>query len=385
MKKKILIISIIVALFLALGGLYLWYMNGYGNKAKINLEMEASGDYDYQVIASNHGIVSDYVWLRTEELMLDNDSSNLIPEYQMIAGRLSYQHEERSSNYKLEDQALLLRMYVRTGDRFSAIALRNSVYDYFEMSSQNNRALMAWLDAFLEFYSYYGSKEDYSRIEAIRDILFDNEGNIREESLNVVSYMELESDEEPSYTSVTGVEIASINLKLIRNLENNGLLPSGSYEKNLNLVLDSMVSIELPIFAYAYADGIYVYSHNVPAAVDVEEAVITMRNLAMVGRLPDSSLSWLKTTLMNYGIIKQDYYYAQGVTSGLEAVNIYPDVMHIALSVDDSDLYERAATLVGMRVATYNSSPALSMIFRQIDGRFLFYARENLDILLAVT
>ena len=36
-------------------------------------------------------------------------------------------------------------------------------------------------------------------------------------------------------------------------------------------------------------------------------------------------------------------------------------------------------------VATYSNSPALSMIFRQEDGRFVFYADENLDVCLAVT
>ena len=384
MKKKILTISVFVAVALLIGGLYLWYMKVYGGASKIGIEEPTRANYDYQVIASNHGIVSDYVWQRTRSLMTDNDASNLIPEYQMIAGRLSYQEEERSTNYRLEDQALLLSMYVRTGDRFSAITLKNSVYDYFDMSAQSVRSLMAWTESFVEYYFFYGSNDDYNRLLELRDLLFDEDGNVREEGLTVVAYMELESNDDPTYSNVTGVEIAAINLKLIKTLEDNGLLPQGSYQKNLDLVLESQVSAELPLFAYAYADGIYVYSHNVPAAVDVEESIITMRHLAEVNALPEGSYSWLKNTLMNNGVIRSDYYYSQGVTNGAEAANIYPDIMHIALCIDDQDLYERAATLIGMRVATYNNSPALSMVFRETDGRFIFYARENIDICLAV-
>ncbi|MCQ2517002.1 MAG: hypothetical protein MJ094_09140 [Saccharofermentans sp.] len=384
MKKKILTISIIALVAILLGGLYLWYMKLYGSASKIKIEEQARANYDYQVIASNHGIVSDYLWQRTKTLMTDSDANNLIPEYQMIAGRLSYQEAERSDSYRLEDQALLLRMYVRTGDRFSAISLKNSVYAYFDMASQSNRSLMAWTDAFMEYYSFYGSTEDFSRIEELRDLLFDDEGNVRAEDLTVVAYMELESNEDPTFSNVTGIEIASINLRLISELENNGMLPQGSYQKNLELVLGSSVSSELPLFAYAYVDGIYVYSHNVPAAVDVEESVITMRHLSEVDELPDSSYAWLKNTLMNNGVLRSQFYYSQGITSGEEAADIYPDIMHIALCIDDSDLYERAATLIGMRVATYNNSPALSMVFREIDGRFIFYARENIDICLAV-
>lgn len=384
MKKKILVVSIIAFIALLLGGLYLWYMNVYGSASKINVEPAPRADYDYQVIASNHGIVSDYLWQRTRTLMTDNDANNLIPEYQMIAGRLSYQEEERSENYRLEDQALLLRMYVRTGDRFSAVALKNSVYEYFNFQEQSNSALMAWLDSFVEYYSFYGSKDDYAKVEELRDLIFDLEGNVRPEELSVVAYMELESNDDPTYTDISGIVISSINLRLIRTLENNGLLPSGSFQKNLEIVLGATISSELPLFAYAYTDGSYVYSHNVPAAVDVLESVVTMRHLAEVNSLPDSSFSWLKNTIMNSGVIRADYFYSQGVTSGEEAADIYPDIMHIALCIGDADLYERAATLVGMRVATYNNSPALSMVFREIDGRFIFYARENIDICLAV-
>ena len=51
---------------------------------------------------------------------------------------------------------------------------------------------------------------------------------------------------------------------------------------------------------------------------------------------------------------------------------------------EDTDLYDRICTLLGVRVATYSSSPALSMIYRQQDDRFYFTARENLEVSLAL-
>lgn len=199
------------------------------------------------------------------------------------------------------------------------------------------------------------------------------------------SLEQIGEDHPVEYTELTGVMISSIDLRLIRNLENNGLLPEGSFQKNLELVLGARVSDDIPLFAYAYADGIYVYSHNVAAAVDVEESVVTMRHLAEVGELPSDSYNWLKMQIMNYGLVRQQYYYSYGNTQGDEAVAIYADIMHIALELDDMDMYERACILEGSRVATYSSSPALSMIYREEDGRFVFYARENLDVCLAVT
>ena len=113
--------------------------------------------------------------------------------------------------------------------------------------------------------------------------------------------------------------------------------------------------------------------------------MVTMRHLAEVGELPSDSYNWLKMQIMNYGLVRQQYYYSYGNTQGDEAVAIYADIMHIALELDDMDMYERACILEGSRVATYSSSPALSMIYREEGGRFVFYARENLDVCLAVT
>jgi hypothetical protein len=87
---------------------------------------------------------------------------------------------------------------------------------------------------------------------------------------------------------------------------------------------------------------------------------------------------------MNYGCIKSEYYFVSGNTDGEEAVDSYTDILAIALKTDDTDLYDRVCTILGARVATYSSSPALSMIYRTSDDRFYFTARENLEVCLAV-
>ncbi|MBQ7274543.1 MAG: hypothetical protein IJR15_03715 [Clostridiales bacterium] len=405
MRKKIITIVIIALAALILGGGYLLYQRYYGGAVKFDIQTAPAVGYEHRQTASSHGIVSNYLWMRTKNLMLGQDGDSLfIPSSYMIEGRLSYQDAESSGEYRLADQALLLDMYVRSGDRLSAMRLKEQILNYYDFAAESNAGVSAFLTAYLDYYISYGSVNDGDKIQELVDVLFDEEGSMRTESLSVAvyeqgsfysldepgdgSYSSLEQigeDAPAEYTDVTGIEISSIDLRLIRNLENNGLLPEGSYERNLELVLGSQVSSSVPLFAYAYADGIYIYSHNVAAAVDVESAVVTMRHLAQVGELPDDAYNWLKMQIINSGVIRQQYYYSYGTTEGAEAVNIYPDIMHIALELGDDDLYDRACTLEGSRVATYTSSPALSMIYREEDGRFVFYARENLDVCLAVT
>ena len=403
MRKRITAISIIAAAALVLGGFYLWYIHHYGG-SELNLIPMSAVDYDYAKTASQQGIVSDYLWMRTKQLMAGSGSSDvLIPESYMISGRLSYQEEVISDENLLSDQALFLMMYVKSGDRINAVSLKNQILLEYSFEEERNYELSQFLDAYLYYYDSYGSRNDYEVIRDIVEILFDEEGDLREETLEVAryeqggfystdeigdgSYSPLESMGVASSESdtVTGIEISSVNLRLIENLENSNLLPEGSLERNLEMVLDSQVSEEIPLYAYAVSEGRYIYSHDVAAAVDVEESTVTMRHLSEIGQLPEKSLSWLRMQMLNGGALCREYYYSMGATDGAEAVDIYPDIMHIALQERDPDLYGCMCRIISPRVATYQDSPALSMIFRQEDSRFVFYARENLDICLAVT
>lgn len=411
-RKKMITVIVIACSALLLGGAYLWYAHMYGNAEKIVLESSDVISYEYKSMAASHGITGDYLWSRTQELMLEGGEDGvLIPSTYMIAGRLSYEEAEESGEYLLSDQARLLHMYVRTADRFKASALRNEVNSRFDMSEQSISEKAIWLEAYLYYYVSYGNADDYSRILDLIGQVFDENGLVRCEEISIAAYNDrgyvytedgdgnltdqsvldvpAGHDYENEMTTVSGVKLSSVRLSLIRDLENNGLLPVGSFDRNLQIVLGGVASDTIPLYAYAYQqseDGSisYVYSAKTVAAMDVGESIITMRNLAAVGALPADGLNWIRNNIMNYGCIKSEYYFVSGNTDGEEAVDSYVDILAIALKTDDTDLYDRVCTILGARVATYSSSPALSMIYRTSDDRFYFTARENLEVCLAV-
>lgn len=411
MKKKIITISIIVAVILLLGGLYLWYNGNYAGKKKVSLQELNKVTYDWQKMASDSNIVGDYLWQRTREYMVKEcGENNLIPSYYIIPGRLTTQPGESSGIYRLEDQASLLKMYVKSGDRFEASALKKSVEKEIDITSQSNSGRIQWLDACLYYYDAYGTKADYKDLQTQVESLFDQDGHIIPEKLSAASYhegaftgMEDTSSVKPEDVggtlseqigesgdafSFNGVEISSIDLRLIKNLEDSGLIPQGSYEYNLKIVKDAVVANNIPLFAYAYTltDGevSYVYSHKVPASVDVTDSVRTMLNLARVNELPDDCYRWIQRTVLNDGNLKDTYFIVAGNVDGSEAYAAYTDIMEISYLYDDTSLYGHICSLIGARVATYTNSPALSLIYREENGRYVLYSAENLGVSLLI-
>lgn len=435
-RKKTITVIVIAAVMLILGGAYLWYAHNYGNAENIILTSPKIIEYEWQERAADHGITLDYLWSRTKELMVTGGEDGvLIPSSYMIAGRLSYEDAEESGVYLLSDQGRLLMAYVRSGDRFKATALKNEVLNRFDMEAESVSEKMFWLEAYLNYYVSYGNAEDYTNITSLIATLFDDQGMVVPDTIYVVSYDEGSTlyleDQSGSYQdsilddplsgtsdvelkAVLGVALSSIRLSLIRDLENNDLLPAGSYERNLEIVLGGQASDDIPLFAYAYkiydpepvvtdeggsteetADATeatqaagpvinYIYSHDVPAAIDVGESIAVMRNLAAVDSLPDACYSWIKNRVVNGYTVNSEYYLVSGSTDGAEATDALTDILAIAFYKDDLDLFDRVCTLIGSRVATYTDSPALSMIYRQKDDRFYFSARENLEVCLAL-
>ncbi len=411
-RKKTITISVIAALALILGGAYLWYARTYGNAEKIVLTSSEVVDYEWKSIASSHGITGDYLWSRTRQLMIeDREDGTLIPSSYMIEGRLSYEEAEESGVYLLSDQARLLKLYVKTSDRFKASDLRTEVNNRFDMSEQPLDEKAMWLEAYLYYYVSYGNADDYQKILDLISQIFDESGLMRPEDISIASFDEgafystatyqgeeipqsiLESPAGTEYDSelvtVNAVKLSAVRLSMIRDLENNGLLPAGSYDRNLQIVTGGVASDSIPLYAYAYQvleDGSisYIYSGRTVATIDVGESIATMRNLAKVDALPDASLNWIRNNILNNGSIKSTYSIITGTTDGEEAYDSYTDILAIAFETEDTDLYDRICTLLGVRVATYSSSPALSMIYRQQDDRFYFTARENLEVSLAL-
>ena len=75
----------------------------------------------------------------------------------------------------------------------------------------------------------------------------------------------------------------------------------------------------------------------------------------------------------------------RGNYSGAEAVGAYTDGMMLAYYRGDTDLYNKLSDTLGKRVATKSTSPALYMIFREENDRYVFYAGENFATRLATS
>ena len=430
--KQLTILGVSLAVILLVGGGYLFYTKVFGNAAKIKLYETAMPGYEWQDIAADNNIVSDYLWSRTKKLML-SDGRILIPSSYMIEGRLVTQEAEVSEIYDLSDQALLLKCYVRSGDRLAAASLKNEVIKQFKtytglylstVGADIDYSVISdnveWLDAFLEYYSLYGTADDYEEIKQLTDALFDDNGELIPESLTIAKYVDTmyvstddhgdgdgedssleqiygafvgeesqeQVDRDDPETEVIGVKISDIDLKLIYNLEQNGLIAGGSYDKALATVKDSVCGGGIPYYAYAYQNtdsGInYIYSGTENAAISMTETIKTMKNLAEMNELDAASYNELRNLIMNTGFIYMYYYITTGNYSENIAYDAYVEAMQIAFLKGDADLYGMICNRIGMRVATKSTSSALYMVFREEDGRYVFYASDNLGVRLAV-
>ena len=438
---KIVTGAIIIALALGVTVFYLFYTGRFGGGSRLKITSPARVGYEWSHLAADNNIVSDYLFGRTKKLIVAKGGDGILAATSYtIAGRLVTQEAEDSGIYGLSDQALLLKCYVRAGDRNNAVALKEEVIKRFRLPDGTYRAfvyrdasetageltsvssMIDWLDALMEYYVTYGSDGDYKEIKTLTGNLFDGEGRIITEKISVAKYAEslyvsledtsiFDADDEGSmeqlYGTVTGesdgaevenadieeeiegVLLSNIRLRLIKDLENNGLIARGAYEKALKAVKDGFAGGGYSFYAYATSGamdcGDYIYSGRNTGAFDIEQNIKTMRNLAEAGELDSSSYAELKGQAMNSGRIYTQYVIMTGNYSGRESVSSYTDGMMIAYYMGDTDLYNRLSDTLGRRVATKSTSPALYMIFREENERYVFYARENLGARLATS
>ena len=131
--------------------------------------------------------------------------------------------------------------------------------------------------------------------------------------------------------------------------------------------------------------GAYIYSGQSIGAIDITQNVKTMRNLAEAGELDNASFAEFKSSVMNNSRIYTSYSMLTKSYSGVDAASAYADGMMMAYYMGDKDLFDRLSDTLGKRVATKSTSPALYMIFREEDERFVFYARDNFSTRLATS
>ncbi len=419
---------------------YLLYVRTFGNAARITLQEHDSPGYEWEQIAADNNIMSNYLWGRTKKLMLGRDGEDvLIPTYYKIAGRLVSQPAESSQVYDLSDQAWLLDCYVEAGDAVAARNLKNRVVSKFHSGSGMYLSLtgnkvtaeqqgikttednIAWLEAYLRYYCAYGTARDYEEIKMLISAIFDENGALRPEKLDVAHYVDSpdyyrdnpeaanpgnssldeiygidndgaqetdDGDDDSNLKQVVGVKLSNVRLPLIYDLEKNGLIAPGAYDRALKLVKEGKDGDGVPFYAYAYEkteNGInYIYSGSRAVTVDVGESIVVMANLARMKELDNESYIELKNRIVNERRILGKYYIATGNYGGAETYKQYSYVLDIAYDMDDRDLYRAACNCIGVRVATKSSSPAIYMIFRENDGRFTFLASDNLGVRKAV-
>lgn len=439
LKQKIVAVLLLVAV---LSGVlaYLLYVRTFGNAADITLTAHESPDYEWEKIAADNNIISNYLWSRTKKLMLGRDGEDiLIPTYYTIAGRLVTQTAESSNVFNLSDQAWLLDCYVHDGDAVAARNLKNRIVAKFHSDSGMYLSLtgskvteeqknikttednLAWLEAYLRYYCSYGTNRDYEEIKNLTAAIFDETGALRPENLDVAHYVDslyysldkpetandqgeasldgqygVNSDgsqgtgeeSEVNLKKVVGVKLSNVRLSLISDLEKNGLIAQGAYDRALKLVKDAKDGDGVPYYAYAYEKtekGInYIYSGSRAGTVDVGESIIVMANLARMKELDAESYNSLKNLIVNERRILNSYYIVTGNYGGSEIYKQYGYVLELAYDMDDMDLYRAVCNCVGARVATKTSSPAIYMIFRENDGRYTFFASDNLGVRKAV-
>ena len=436
---KIVTGAIVIALALGVTVFYLFYTGRFGGGSRLKITPPARVGYEWSHLAADNNIVSDYLFGRTKKLIVAKGGDGIFAATSYtIAGRLVTQEAEDSGIYGLSDQAMLLKCYVRAGDRNNAVALKEEVIKRYKMPDGLYRAfvykdgaveevtstasMIDWLDAMMEYYVSYGSDVDYKEIRNLSRNLFDGEGRLNTEKISVAKYAEslyvslkdpsiFDEDDEGSmeqlYGTVSGdfdsnfvensdieeeiegVLLSNINLRLIRDLENNGLIAQGAYEKALTAVKNGFAGGGYSFYAYATSGamdcGDYIYSGQSTGTIDIAQNIKTMKNLAEVGELDNASFSEFKGQTINSGRIYSEFVIMTGNYSGYEAFSSYTDGMMLAYYMGDTDLYDKLSETFGKRVATKSTSPALYMIFREENDRYVFYARENLGARLATS
>lgn len=413
-KKKLLIVGIVITVALLFAGLYLWYVRDLRAHNRLNLEAAPKPSYEWMEDYGEDKINEEYLWGATKELLLkERENNTLIVSWYTIPGTLYEQEGKESGQYFLEDQALLLDVYLEKNDALSATALVNAVNDYFDLNSGDVRSRLTYLDAYLKYYSMYGKSKDLDIIKSMVDDIFDENGLLNTSTIFIDGYtnkayvgavdrdaaleeggaassLELlysvPSDKDSTVVSIDGVLLGDIRLLLIRNLENNGLLPAGSYDRNLELVLGGLLEDNSGLLANGYymENGKPVYFQTGYAAgqLNVFETVTAMRNLSEVGELPAASLAWVTESLnspdgINHGMYK---IIEKSFVENANDRVLYL-VLQIAINVGNEDMFFKVMDKLDLYRATYHNSPALHMIYTPMSGgRNGCYAWENLMI-----
>jgi hypothetical protein len=340
----------------------------------------------------------------------------------------------QSQYLEATDQILLLRLYVAQGEKKSAKILLKAIEkdftddngnivghrlitgissisdsapknDYFpEMEDPDLTAGVsleancAYLRALLEYYSKWGTQEDWTRIEELASLIYTDGQFLHDrvfdplQSTDILVGMEdseafLDANPEIS-EAYPALMLSALDLEAFRMLAEADEKYRSMYDDALALVEGGMLTEDLPLFSLAYSEesGGYVFFIGKEAEIQLVPSLKTMLHLAEVGKLPKESLTWVKEQIFNSGFLYERYDIISGnPTSEIEETEAYGLVLQIAAAAGDTDLYVRTLSRLERSLATLDSSAVKYLIFRSVGSkRNMITAKDNLQTMLGM-
>jgi len=279
-------------------------------------------------------------------------------------------------------------------------------YDYFpEMEDPDLTAGIsleadcAYLRALLEYYSKWGTQEDWKRIEELAALIYSADGQFLHDRVidplqspdllvgleDNQAFLDANPEIIEAYPALM---LSALDLQAFRMLAEADEKYRPMYEDALALVKGGLLTEDLPLFSLAFSEqsGGYVFYVGKETEVQLIPSLKTMLHLAEVGELPKESLAWIKEQIFNSGYLYERYDIISGnSTSEIEDTEAYGLVLQIAVASGDTDLYLRTLSRLERSLATMDSSAAKYLIFRGTGNkRNMVTAKDNLQTLLGM-
>lgn len=369
---------------------------------------------------------------RTSSLLVDGSGrAPLVTSGFLLPGALLRMTPMYSSHAEALDQIALLRVYIRLEDRKAADELSDYIFENYlhesgllcgriseidasdEALAEPERRLQqtvtsedpslnattAYIRALLEYQAIWGKTDDWSRVVALADAIYDAESGFycdvafRPSSSNEDVYIALfipqdNEDlmaESPLYRAF---HLSALDLYAFSLLAQADSAYQGMYDAALALVEGGRISDALPLYAESYSpdNGGYIYYYGSSRAISLLPSMYTMLHLAEVGRLSPDSKAFLESQIFNVGYLYTAYDLFEGtpITSD-ELTSAYGLTLQIAGMTGNANLYVRTIEHMNRFVATLVTSPGRDLIFKSVsDQRNIVFAEDNLQAMLGL-
>lgn len=180
--------------------------------------------------------------------------------------------------------------------------------------------------------------------------------------------------------SLSGTELAAMDLEAMRRA--SVLFPEykEKYEETVRIVKEGKISEDLPLYAWMYTSGEYMYYTGSETKVDLVQSLYVMVHLAEIGQFDSEGYAWVSEKIYNNGYLYTSYDLMSGdACSDVEAPEAYALVLYLSVIKGDERLFSVTFNAMMRNYATLSTSDALYTFFRNVpESRISIYARENL-------